>query len=144
MGTGWDERDAADVRERLVDIVSELPEASVEPVSERGHTAFVTRKTRFAWLVVDHHDDGRLAVEVRSTHEEQQALVRADPDRFFVPPYSGAQGWVAVLLDPASEPDWGVVAELVETAWRRGATKRAIAARDAALAESRPSGGGAG
>jgi len=147
VGTTWGARDADDARARLVRIVARLPEASVEDVSEHGHTGFTTRGTKFTWLTVDHHDDGRLAVWIRSTREDQQALVRADPDRFFVPPYSGAQGWVAALVDPASDPDWDVVAELVETGWRRGATKRAIAARDAALAEADDAddgGGGAG
>ena len=79
---------------------------------------------------MDRHDDGRLAVRIGTTHEEQRDLVAQDPQRFFVPDYDGVHGWVGVLVDPASDPDWDLVAELLEGAWRRRATKRALRALD--------------
>ena len=46
----------------------------------------------------------------------QEALIESDPKRYFRPPYVGHRGWVGVVLD--TKPDWGVVAWLVEQAYR--------------------------
>lgn len=121
----WTADDARAALERVTRLVQGLPEAQVQPTSEYGHTGFALGGTRFAWLTVDHHEDGRLALWVRSTLEEQRALVEGDPGRFFVPPYSGPQGWVGAVLDPAADPDWDEVAELLEAGWRAHAPKRA-------------------
>jgi hypothetical protein len=45
----------------------------------------------------------------------QEALIEADGERFFRPPYVGASGWVGVVLD--TKPDWGMVAEMVREAY---------------------------
>ena len=68
---------------------------------------------------------------VKAPPGEQRALVDADPARYFVPPYLGPSGWVGVLVDDRSRPDWDQVGELVEQAWRMSAGKRAVAAYDA-------------
>ena len=128
MTYAWSEEDRLEARERLVAQVGKLPEAGFE--DSHGHTGLICRGKRFGWLVVDHHGDGRLALWVKAPREEQRALVAGDPARYFVPPYVGPSGWVGVLLDPASNPDWDEVAALVEQAWRMSATKRAIAAHD--------------
>lgn len=130
MGSAWTSDDASAARARTRDIVRRFPEAELQETSEYGHTGFAIRGSRFAWLTVDHHDDGQLALWIKSTLDEQAALVAEDP-RFFVPPYSGSQGWVGALLDPASGPDWDQVAELLEAAWRAKAPKRAQAVFDA-------------
>jgi hypothetical protein len=39
-------------------------------------------------------------------------FVTGDPERFFVPPYSGHNGWIGVRLD-APAIDWGIVEELL-------------------------------
>jgi len=64
---------------------------------------------------------------IKSTGDEQQALVAMDPDAFFVPPYVGPSGWVGAVL---SKADGDEVRELVTEAWRMTATKRAVAAFD--------------
>jgi predicted DNA-binding protein (MmcQ/YjbR family) len=46
----------------------------------------------------------------------QEAMIEADPKRFFRPPYVGPSGWIGVVLD--GKPDWGLVAALVEKAYR--------------------------
>lgn len=34
-----------------------------------------------------------------------------EPDQFYVPPYLGVNGWVAVRLD-STKPNWGVIVRL--------------------------------
>ncbi|MCC2315856.1 MmcQ/YjbR family DNA-binding protein [Cellulomonas xiejunii] len=130
MGTSWTLDDAEAARTRLAEVVAPLPEVSVELRSEHGHSAVLLGGRRFAGLTVDHHDDGRLALRIGTTPEEQRDLVAQDPARFFVPDYDGAHGWVGMLVDPASDPDWEHAAELLESAWRRRAPKRALRALD--------------
>lgn len=110
-------------------VIARLPGVSAE--DSHGHTGYFLRGKRFAWLLVDHHGDGRLALWVKAPLGEQEALVSADGDRYFVPPYVGPKGWVGVNLDEAAAPDWDEVAAMLEQAWRMSATKRAIAAYDA-------------
>ena len=96
-----------------------------------GHTGYRLRGKRFAWLLVDHHGDGRLALALKAPPGEQEALVSADPRRYFVPAYLASRGWVGALLDEESRPEWAEIAALAEQAWCSGATKRAVAAHDA-------------
>jgi hypothetical protein len=53
----------------------------------------------------NHHHDGRLALWCAAAAGVQAALVDADPDRYFVPPYVGHRGWIGVRLDRGLEPD---------------------------------------
>jgi hypothetical protein len=124
----WPE--TARVRDRLDAVALALPGVSAEDA--HGHRSYLVKGKRIAWQLVDHHGDDRLALWVKAPTGEQQGLVGADPARYFVPPYLGPSGWVGVLLDDASHPDWGQVTELLEQAWRMTAGKRVVAAYDAA------------
>jgi hypothetical protein len=64
---------------------------------------------------------------VKSTHEEQHALVSMDPATFFVPPYVGPNGWVGVRL---AKVDAGEMRDLVTEAWRLTAGVRLVKAFD--------------
>ncbi len=69
------------------------------------------------------------AVVVRPDDEERDALV-AD-ERFFVPPYFGAHGGLA--LDLAAAPvDWDEVGELLDASYRHVAIPRMLRALDGA------------
>lgn len=127
MAVGWTEADLERVRERLVGLVAALP--GVSAVDSFGHVGFVLGRTRIAWLFIDHHGDGRLALCVKAPPGELEALVGADPARYFRPRY--ADHWVGVELFEV-EPDWSEVAALLEQAWRMRAGRRAVAAYDAA------------
>jgi hypothetical protein len=136
VARAWTTAESERVQERVTALVADLPGVVVG--EGHGHTSFLLRGTRFAWLLVDHHGDGRLALWVKAPRGEQEALVSADPGRYFVPPYVGPSGWVGANLDDATQPDWDEVAALLEQAWRMSAGKRAVAAYDASHAPSRP------
>lgn len=125
VGEGWSEAELERVRERLVGLVARLPGVVAEDAW--GHTGFRLGRGRIAWLFVDHHGDGRLALCVKAPPGELEALVGADPERYFRPAY--ADHWVGVLLHGV-EPDWVEIDALLEQAWRMRAGKRAIAAFD--------------
>ncbi|MGB6040228.1 MAG: MmcQ/YjbR family DNA-binding protein [Gordonia sp. (in: high G+C Gram-positive bacteria)] len=55
---------------------------------------------------------------------EREALIQ--DDRFFVPAYVGAYGWLGI--DLAADSDWAEIAELLDASFRQIAPKRAIAA----------------
>lgn len=81
----------------------------------------------FLTFVDNHHADGRLAVWVKSSHEEQQRLVADDGERFFVPPYVGVSGWVGARID-RPDTDWIELAILVEAGWASVVSKAAAKA----------------
>jgi len=64
---------------------------------------------------------------VKSTHDEQRALVAQDPETFFVPPYVGPSGWIGVVMRTV---DRGEMEELVTEAWRQTAPKGLVRAFD--------------
>ncbi len=105
---------------QVLRIAAELPEADV---SGDHHLAFRIRKKTFAYYQDDHHGDGIVCVCCKSTFEIQRDLAGRHPERYFVPPYVGAQGWVALRLDGA-EVDWGEVAGLLLAAYKLQAPRR--------------------
>ena len=82
-----------DVVERVREICLALPEA-VEK-SFGGHTspAFRVRDKMFVMISED-----RTSMTFKGAAGVQEALVAGDPDRFYVPPYVGAKGWVGARL----------------------------------------------
>ena len=119
-----------DPLEKLRELVFVLPETS-ERISHGSPTFWGGKKT-FASFHLDHHGDGRVALWCKVPPGAQEALVDADPETFFVPPYVGPSGWVGIQLDRGV--DWGVVAGLLEEGYRMVAPKRALARLDLTLA----------
>jgi hypothetical protein len=107
---------------RLRDICARLPEAEV--VDGRWPTLQVRGKT-FANLMDNHHGDGRFALWCKAPPGAQGMLVDIAPDRYYVPPYVGHNGWVGVNLDV--DPHWDEIAGLLEDAWRMSAPKKLVA-----------------
>jgi hypothetical protein len=132
MAATWTEADQERVLGRLAAIVSELPGT----VISAGHadTGYLLGDHRFAWLLADHNRNGRLELWIKAPRNDQDALVSADPGRYFVPPYVGRHGWVGALVLPEFEPDWDELTALIERAWRMGAGVQAVRALDAARA----------
>jgi hypothetical protein len=105
-----------------------LPEA--HEVEAWGEPTFRVRNKMFAMYAdaSNHHGKGIAGVWIRSTHVNQDLLVRSDPERFFVPPYVGPSGWVGVRL--TGKPDWDVIGDLLRDAWRLTAPKKLLARLD--------------
>jgi hypothetical protein len=112
--------------ERLRRLCLALPETT-ERVSHGEPTWFVRDKT-FVTLA-DHHHDDRFGFWCAAPPGTQEALVAADPERFFRPPYVGHRGWLGVYLDV--DVDWDEIAEIVADAYRTVAPKRLVARLDA-------------
>jgi hypothetical protein len=101
-----------------------LPETS-ERLSHGAPTWWAGKKT-FATYHDDHHGDGRLALWCAAPEGAQDALVRGEPEHYFVPAYVGHRGWIGVRLDRGL--DWNEVAGAIEEAWLEVAPARAVAA----------------
>ncbi len=100
-------------------ICMHLPE--VEEVASHGSPDYRVRGKSFATFTVNHHGDGRLALNLNAARETQQHYVSSAPKVFFVPAYIGPKGWYGI--DLAGGMRWPRVAELVCDAYRRVAPK---------------------
>lgn len=116
-----------DVVERVRGLCLGLPEVT-ERLSHGEPTWFVRGKKTFVMYANQHHDD-RVGFWCAAPEGAQEALVAADPEHFFRPPYVGHRGWLGVYLD-VDEIDWAQVAEIVEDAYRMIAPKTLIAQLD--------------
>lgn len=111
-------------------MVAHLPDA--EAGQWHSNLRLQLHGKRFASVLVNHHGDGRLALSCKAEPGEQKALIAKDPERYFVPSYDGAHGWIGVHLDPDHHPDWDQIAELLTQAWREAATVTMLRAYDLA------------
>jgi hypothetical protein len=111
----YTEADVAAATDRLRAICAALPEVT-ERVSHGAVTFFVRGKRTVCYLTDDHHGDGILAVVAAAPPGVQEEVVRADPDRFYRPPYVGHRGWIGLRVD--LDPDWDEVAGVVEESYR--------------------------
>ena len=110
--------------ERVRALCLALPEA-VE-IESRGRPQWRAGKGNiFAAVAVSM--DRPLTLAFKADEFERPALL--DDARFFVPPYSGAFGWLATDLD-AADIDWQYLSELVETSYRGMANARQLKAVD--------------
>jgi hypothetical protein len=98
----------------------QLPDA--EEIETWETATFRVRKRIFAMF-----SDREREAWVKSTFDEQAALVEMQPETFFVPPYVGSKGWIGVRV---GRIDAGEASELLTEAWRMTATKRAVSAFD--------------
>jgi hypothetical protein len=121
-----DETAIAAQRAAVRDTCAALPEAEIR---DGQHWALSVRGKRFAYHVVDHHGDGRVALHARAARGDNAALVASDPERFFLPPYLAHHGWVGLYTD-GDEVDLAELRELIEDAYRLTAPKRLVARLD--------------
>ena len=112
--------------ERLRRLCLALPEVT-ERLSHGEPTWFVGKRVFVNFA--DHHHDEKLAFWCAAPEGAQAALLAADPQRFFRPSYVGHRGWLGVRLE--GSPDWDLIADLVEDAYRVVAPARLARALDA-------------
>jgi hypothetical protein len=114
--------------DRLRAICLALPEAV-----ERETWELPTFRVREKIFCMFPGQDGVAVLWCKAPPGSQTILVGADPERFFVPPYVGHNGWIGMRLDRGV--DWAEVAFVVERSYRLTAPKR-VAARLAEAASS--------
>ena len=110
---------------RLRRLCLALPEA--HEVEAWGEPTFRVRNKMFAMYASagNHHGGGTHSVWLKAAPGNQDIMVRAKPDRFFVPPYVGPTGWVGVRLE--RDVDWDELALLVRDSYRLVAPKKVAA-----------------
>lgn len=113
----------------LREICLPYPEAAeAEPF---GTPAFQVRRKNFAMVSAM---DGRVAVWCKAAPGVQEALIAAEPDRYFRPPYVGPKGWIGIWLFASATPDeWEAVADAVDDSYRLIAPKRLVKQLDATI-----------
>lgn len=110
-----------EILEQVRKICLALPEMS-ERQSHGEPTWFYKTKKSMVMYADRHHDD-KLAFWCAAPEGVQAALIDADPDRFFRPPYAGHRGWVGVRLD--RDPlDWATIETIIQDAWETVSQKR--------------------
>jgi predicted DNA-binding protein (MmcQ/YjbR family) len=110
---------------RLGAICERLPEVEMKPFG--GHVAPAWRVRDKIFCATGQTERPRM--NVKGAPGAQAALVGSDPERFYVPAYTGSKGWVGVWLD--GDLDWDEIAELVGESYRLIAPKRLVALLDA-------------
>ncbi|SPT63667.1 MmcQ/YjbR family DNA-binding protein [Actinomadura madurae] len=111
--------DDRDVSALIRKICLALPETTEKPFG--GHIAPSYRVRDKLFVMTS--EDG-LSMTFKAGPGVQEALVAEAPERFFVPKYVGARGWVGARLDV--DQDWDEMAELIEDSYRLIAPKRLV------------------
>lgn len=117
----WTDQDRERCFERVTRLVADLPATTVAVWG--GHLRLSVRDKGFGYAMADHHGDGRLAVTCKAPPGAQEALVGSDPRRYFVPAYTGRNGWVGAHLDDDHAPDWDEITGLLRQAWEMTAPR---------------------
>ena len=121
MAGVWTDQDRERCFDRVTRTITALPATAATPWGT--HLRLTVRDKGFGYAMADHHGDGRLAVTCRAPAGAQQALVGAEPDRYFVPAYTGRSGWVGAHLDDDHAPDWAEITGLLRQAWEMTAPR---------------------
>ena len=102
------------VEERVRRICLGLPGAAEK--TSHGAPAFFAKKQFVMLWPSGHHDHDFPHLWCAAPPGAQEALVAAEPGRFFKPPYVGGRGWLGVRLD--GRVDWHEIQALCEDAFR--------------------------
>lgn len=124
------ESDPEYILEKLRELALALPET--DEVVSHGMPCFgIVKGKKFAYFSRDHHGDGKIALLVKiSGLDEQAMLIEQDPDRYYRPAYFG-DGWIAIRLDIEGS-DRDAIGEWLARSWRSIAPKRLTALMDTA------------
>ncbi|HYO80870.1 MAG TPA: MmcQ/YjbR family DNA-binding protein [Bryobacteraceae bacterium] len=75
--------------------------------SSHGEPTFFVKKKVFTMFAGNHHNDGHLAVWIPVPEGHQAALIAANPEIYFRPPYVGVKGWVGIELSNIDDDQLG-------------------------------------
>ena len=116
------ERSPDYLRDRVRELAMALPEA--DEVTSHGMPCFgIVKGKKFAYFTEDHHGDGKIALLVKiSGGEEQAMLIELDEERYYRPAYFG-DGWVGIRLD-LGDTDWDAIGEWLRKSWLAIAPKK--------------------
>jgi len=123
--------------DRVRKICLALPEATQKEAW--GEPTFRVNDKIFAQYEDNHHGSGRIELWCKAPDGLQDFLVKADPQRFFVPKYVGHKGWIGIRMEGAVP--WDHVADLVRDSYRMTAPKRLLAPLDGTTPASDALGG---
>ena len=71
----------------------------------------------FAMFAHQHHNDGITALLVKTSGEEEQAmLIEQDDELYYRPQYYGPSGWIGIRLD-LGRNDWDHIGEWLRKSW---------------------------
>jgi predicted DNA-binding protein (MmcQ/YjbR family) len=113
---------ARDISQALRELMACFPET--EEVLSHGSPSFKVRGKTFATYTINHHGDGRVALNLDSPPGSQQLYTEMEPEYYFVPPYTGPKGWLGVELNTGIS--WKTVAARVREAYEKAAPKSLI------------------
>jgi predicted DNA-binding protein (MmcQ/YjbR family) len=99
------------------EIMARFPE--VEEFESHGFPTFRVRGKIFATYAINHHGDGRVALNLMAPRGAQAAFVKMQPRVYFVPPYVGPRGWLGIELDKGLA--WDAIRDHVRDAYEMAA-----------------------
>jgi hypothetical protein len=106
-------RASAKTIERVRKICLALPD-TFEKLSHGEPTWFAGGRV-FVMFSNNHHDDGNVAIVCNAPEGAQEALIEAEPEHIYRPPYVGGAGWIGVRLDTGL--DWKMITALIRQAY---------------------------
>lgn len=101
------------ISDAVRDIMASFPET--EEFLSHGSPTFRVRGKIFASYTINHHGDGRVALNLIAPRGAQAAFTKMRPDAYFVPPYCGPKGWLGVELDKGLS--WETIRDHVRDAY---------------------------
>jgi len=108
---------AKDISQAVREVLMSFPET--EEVVSHGSPTFKVRGRTFATYTINHHGDGRVALNLDAPPGAQQLYTEMEPEYYFVPPYTGPKGWLGIKLDKGLE--WKTVAARAREAYDKAA-----------------------
>jgi phosphoribosylglycinamide formyltransferase-1 len=101
-----------------------IAQTDADEVVSHGMTCFgIVGGKKFAYVSLDHHGDGKIALLVKiSGADEQAMLIDQNPELYYRPAYFG-DSWIAIRLD-LGNTDWQTIGDWLARSWRAVAPKR--------------------
>ena len=120
---------AKDISQAVREVLMSFPET--EEVISHGAPTFKVRGRTFATYTINHHGDGRVALNLDAPPGAQELYTDMEPEYYFVPPYTGPKGWLGIQLDKGLS--WDTVALRAREAYEKNAPAELAAAIGATI-----------